>query len=74
MKKGKRERMYQEEKRIDEERKKRKDVLGRKENRCIRKKREQMKKGKRERMYQEEKRIDEERKKRKDVLGRKENR
>ena len=28
MKKGKRERMYQEEKRIDEERKKRKDVLG----------------------------------------------
>ena len=38
MKKGKRERMYQEEKRIDEktideERKKRKDVLGRKDNR-----------------------------------------
>ena len=31
MKKGKRERMYQEEKRIDEERKKRKDVLGRKD-------------------------------------------
>ena len=29
----KKERMYQEEKRIDEERKKRKDVLGRKENR-----------------------------------------
>ena len=65
MKKGKRERMYQEEKRIDEERKKRKDVLGRKDNRW---------RGKRERMYQEEKRIDEERKKRKDVLGRKENR
>ena len=73
MKKGKRERMYQEEKTIDEERKKRKDVLGRKEN-SIRKKRQQMKKGKRERMYQEEKTIDEERKKRKDVLGRKENR
>ena len=33
MKKGKRERMYQEEKTIDEERKKRKDVLGRKDNR-----------------------------------------
>ena len=65
MKKGKRERMYQEEKTIDGEEK---------EKGCIRKKREQMKKGKRERMYQEEKRIDEERKKRKDVLGRKENR
>ena len=33
MKKGKRERMYQEEKRIDEGWKKRKDVLGRKDNR-----------------------------------------